>query len=189
MAAPEPNQYFPADSEFDQTNRAASSPNNPGLIVPFAFGAVVGAMMAGLLAWGVFELTAPPPPQPLPRAMLEELGIKEPADPTPPPDRPLWHWVLTGAGFGAILGSIVATVKWARGQPTDIGTAVGLVIGLIPAAAMLTLALRFEGGGKTVIYGIVAAIFVGPMAGMLLGGIADGIYDRVLVPPKKEPPA
>ncbi len=175
----------------DSIQHSSTDIDRPGAAVPTLFGCLVGAMMGYLLGLAMFELATPLPPRPSPKfspETLEALGLKEqpPPPPAPPQDRPLWPWTAAGGGIGALLGMVIGWLKWVYDAPTNIGTTIGLVFGLLPAVLILFAGAQMVRGAFS-FFLIIGLMGVVSAVGMLLGGFADRLYDRYLLPARKPP--
>lgn len=98
----------------------------------------------------------------------------------------VWCAAFTGAFVGATVVAVEQFKREKAEKRRDTATHVGLVLGMVPSLALL---LNVSFGfirGRFSAYLFASIFFVGPMAGMLLGGVLDRIRDMLFSNEGKE---
>jgi hypothetical protein len=96
---------------------------------------------------------------------------------------------VTGGVIGFVVGILIGRFD-ARKRPTaaesNVGTYIGVLYGLAPGILFLLEGMGLIGGNRSGLI-VIAAFFASPMAGMLIGGVLDRIYEGLMKPRISEP--
>jgi hypothetical protein len=94
----------------------------------------------------------------------------------------LWHGALLGTLAGPFAGGLIGfKERKARGDLVrpDIATIIGAVFGLLPGLLIGLQAMSLVRGRKSV-YLFLGAVLVGPVCGLLIGGVLDRGFEAFL---------